>query len=185
MIYFVENFYFPDFGGFGWTDGAKYALPHYREHITAVESATTWEEIEELYRATYPKRKKVKLVEAAVDAPFKDCILALGRLILPLNFFRRPDKHNPPREGARRYEPIEPWRVYVGNMDGDTSWWKGPVREDEQSNPENFHEPLDEVFDALTTDLEGQIWVDWHRFPPKQQTLMQHWGTELQARKRP
>ncbi len=179
MIYFVKNFYFPDFGGFGWTAGAEYALPHYSSGLTAVEASSTWEEVEALHRAAYPDKRPAELVESATTAPFRERILALGRLILPLNFFRRPDRHHPPVKGARRYEPLEEWCVSVVNMDGDTDW----VREDPDRG-ERFHEPLDAVFAALTPGLEGQIWVDWHRFPPKQKTLMQHWAAELQARRR-
>lgn len=177
MIYFVEDFYFPDFGGFGWTEGARYCVPEFAQGMYAINTSATWEEIADLHHATYPQRRQPKLCGTAGAVSGKN-IVALGQLILPRNFFRIPDtRYDPPHEGARQYRPLEPWEVQGVNMDGDTDWVKqDPARGD------GFHEPLGKVFAKLTPDLEGQLWVDWQRHPPKQQMLAQHWATEVQAR---
>lgn len=180
MIYFVKDFYFPDFGGFGWTDGAKYALPTYMHRIHAIESSATWEEIYQLYVTIHSgpgpslvETHPATLVETAVTAPFRDRIVALGQIILPHDFFR--DSKTPtPSVIGRRYQPREVWRISI-NMDGDTSWVK-------RQGGADYDEARNDVFDKLTRDLEGNIWTDWHRFPPKQQTMMQHWAAEIAAR---
>lgn len=186
MIYFACDFAVPDFGGFCWKADPRDVVPRFYSCVVAIEAGPSWEEIAGLHRSVHPERKDgPTLLASAYSVTFAEGKpAALGQLFLPGDFFRRPviakypGVGAAPIGGARKYEPLDELEI-GSNMDGEYFW--GPPKRD--SSRYEWYEPIDAAFAALTPELEGQIWCDWHRFPPRQQTVMQHWAAEVQARR--